>query len=297
MEISDIVVTFAPENHTICYGSKHFNTFILAPMLMPRPLPIWKWMLMLMTAFAILNVAYFQKDRLWMCGSIIVILAGAVIITASVIVLYHLWRRFVERRNANDLLRRSMFPPLLKGCLLGVVLYVLCIAISVAFGIYTVELTGASFLGPLRALVFCFMVGVSEEIIFRGIVFRYIDKRFNFWAALIISALFFGIAHCPRPWISISEIALGMGLLEAVLYKYSRTLWLPIGVHFAWDSMCGFFDKGRLSFYLDYEPPLEAIPCETGFAVGDWQGIEGATISIILHLLVTAWIIRRIKDI
>jgi len=287
LEISDIVFTFAAQTCPISP----------TPMQMPQPLPLWKWMLMLITAFAVLNTAYFQKDRMWLSDSTILILIGSVIITVGIIVLYHLWRRFVERRNANDLLLRGMLPSLLKGCLLGAVLYVLCTALTASLGLYRVETTGADFLGVWPAFFYCFMIGVCEEIIFRGIIFRYVDKRINFWFALIFSAVFFGIAHLPRPWISVFEIALGMGLLEAVLYRYSRTLWLPIGVHFAWDSLCCFFEGGYIPILLHFDAPLRAIPSDRGFAVGDWQGIESATISIILHLLVIMWFLRRIKDI
>jgi len=266
-------------------------------MKMPARLPFWKWMLMLMIAFAIMNVAYFQKVHIGFFDNTAFNLLVIAMVTLGIILLYRLWRSYVEKRNAHDLEGRGMLPPLLKGSVLGIALYALCTLGGTMIGLYKIERTGTSFLAPWPAFVYCFMVGVSEEIVFRGIIFRYIDKRYNFWIALIISALAFGLAHRPRPWVNIAEIAMGMGVLTAVLYKHSGTLWLPIGVHAAWDAMCAFFDGGMIQIQMDFEAPLRAIPVERGFAVGDWTGIEGAAVSVILHLVMVAWVIRKIKTI
>ena len=85
-------------------------------------------------------------------------------------------------------------------------------------------------------------VAVGEEIFCRGIIFRMIDERWNTRAALIVSALFFGFGHLSNDnatWWSSLAIAIEAGLLLAAAYKWSGTLWVPIGIHWAWNYVQG----------------------------------------------------------
>ena len=85
-------------------------------------------------------------------------------------------------------------------------------------------------------------VAVGEEMIFRGVIFRWIDERWNTWAALLISAFLFGWMHISNDnatWWSSLAIAIEAGLLIAAAYKWSGTLWVPIGLHWAWNYTQG----------------------------------------------------------
>ena len=69
-----------------------------------------------------------------------------------------------------------------------------------------------------------------------------IDERWNTRAALIVSALFFGFGHLSNDnatWWSSLAIAIEAGLLLAAAYKWSGTLWVPIGIHWAWNYVQG----------------------------------------------------------
>jgi hypothetical protein len=85
-------------------------------------------------------------------------------------------------------------------------------------------------------------VAVGEEIICRGVIFRLIDERWNTWVALLVSALLFGLMHISNDkatWWSSMTIAIEAGLLLAAAYKWSGTLWVPIGIHWAWNYVQG----------------------------------------------------------
>ena len=62
--------------------------------------------------------------------------------------------------------------------------------------------------------------------------------RFGLWGALGISALIFGFAHMINPsasiWSSVA-IAIEAGVLLGAAYKYTNSLWFPIGIHWAWN--------------------------------------------------------------
>jgi len=84
--------------------------------------------------------------------------------------------------------------------------------------------------------------GISEEIITRGVIFRVVEEGLGTWWALVISALFFGGAHIFNPgatlWSS-AAIAIEAGLLLAMIYHVTRSLWACIGLHAGWNIMQG----------------------------------------------------------
>ena len=94
----------------------------------------------------------------------------------------------------------------------------------------------------IESLFTFLVVAVGEEILFRGIVFRMIDERWGTVVALIVSALIFGFVHITNDnatvWSSIA-IAVEAGLLLGAAYKWSGTLWVPIGIHWAWNYFQG----------------------------------------------------------
>ena len=85
-------------------------------------------------------------------------------------------------------------------------------------------------------------VAVGEEMIFRGVVFRWLDERWNTWVALLVSALIFGWIHISNDnasWWSSLAISIEAGLLLGAAYKWSGSLWLPIGIHWTWNYTQG----------------------------------------------------------
>jgi membrane protease YdiL (CAAX protease family) len=60
--------------------------------------------------------------------------------------------------------------------------------------------------------------------------------------ALLVSAAVFGRVHAGNPgasWVSSLSIALESGVLLGLAYAATRSLWLPIGLHFGWNFTAG----------------------------------------------------------
>jgi len=99
-----------------------------------------------------------------------------------------------------------------------------------------VALAGASFF-----LLFG-VAAANEELVFRGYPFqRLIDVGGPVFAVIILSILF-GVVHLRNPfhtWISTLNTVL-VGVLLAICYLRTRALWLPLGIHFAWNFVQGF---------------------------------------------------------
>jgi membrane protease YdiL (CAAX protease family) len=91
------------------------------------------------------------------------------------------------------------------------------------------------------AFLFLF-VATFEEVLFRGVVFRLLEKGLGTWAALALSALLFGFLHFANPGattLSALALALEAGVLLAAAYVATRSLWVPIGLHTAWNFFEG----------------------------------------------------------
>ena len=81
---------------------------------------------------------------------------------------------------------------------------------------------------------------VVEELLLRGVMFRVIEQSLGSWVALVLSALFFGLLHAGNPnatWAAALGLSLQAGVLLAAAYMVSRSLWLPIGLHWGWNAV------------------------------------------------------------
>jgi membrane protease YdiL (CAAX protease family) len=94
----------------------------------------------------------------------------------------------------------------------------------------------------IRAVGLFLAVGIFEEVLFRGIIFRQLEQAIGTWLALVASALFFGLGHRGNPgatWVSGVAIAVEAGVLLAASYVATRSLWMPIGLHWSWNLFEG----------------------------------------------------------
>ena len=80
---------------------------------------------------------------------------------------------------------------------------------------------------------------VTEEFLFRGVLFRSVRDRYGFWPGAITSALLFGVIHyVPGPWpdalaLQITMVVTGLGL--AWVYEWRKTLLAPVVGHAAFN--------------------------------------------------------------
>ena len=203
----------------------------------------WKWLLLFILGFFLGGMA----DALALTGNeISQIRIGLPILTvvasAIVLILYAVFVRLLEKRWPTDLKLRKLIPHTLLGLFVGFVFMVLVVSCITASGHARVSLSDFSGKAQFSAIMTFLAVAVGEEIMSRGVIFRLIDERWNTWAALIVSALFFGFGHIGNDnatWWSSLAISIEAGLLLAAAYKWSGTLWVPIGIHWAWNYVQG----------------------------------------------------------
>jgi CAAX protease family protein len=82
----------------------------------------------------------------------------------------------------------------------------------------------------------------DEELIFRGYPFQRLVEVAGPLLAVVAFAALFGAAHLRNPfqsWISTLNTVC-VGVLLAICYLRTRALWLPLGIHFAWNFVQGY---------------------------------------------------------
>jgi len=153
----------------------------------------------------------------------------------------------VERFTSGKTLSEVGFAPkhagrdLVAGAAIGALLFSLVALELFAGGFYRILKVHPTSDLAVAALL---LIGgaVFEELLFRGVVFRLVEEWTGTWIALAVSAILFGLAHAANPGatpVSSIAIALEAGILLGAAYVLTRNLWLPIGLHFAWNFFEG----------------------------------------------------------
>jgi len=89
------------------------------------------------------------------------------------------------------------------------------------------------------ALFAAVVAPITEEFVFRGLIYRSIRDRFGVALGAVVSALLFGAIHyVPGPWpdalaLQITMVVTGIGL--AIVYERRKTLLSPIAGHAAFN--------------------------------------------------------------
>jgi len=159
--------------------------------------------------------------------------------SVAVIVAYKFLYRKIENREVTEISVKGIAKNLMLGTLIGVVLQSLTVlVIYLNNGFHVVAVNPVSFI--IIPFTVAFTVAIFEETLIRGIIFRIVEEKLGSYISLILSAIIFGALHLMNQessFISAACIAVEGGLLLGAAYIYSRNLWLPIAIHFAWNFM------------------------------------------------------------
>lgn len=164
------------------------------------------------------------------------LITGFVVAILSIVSYTYLFK-FYEKREITEFSKNGILKSLTIGVVLGVVLQSLTILVIYLKGGYSIiSINPILFLVP--PLTMAFTSAIFEETLMRGIIFRITEEKLGSCFALIISAVLFGALHLANPSSSLTAaigLAIQAGLLLASAYIYSRNLWFPIAIHFAWN--------------------------------------------------------------
>lgn len=151
---------------------------------------------------------------------------------------------------------------------------------------------GIAALWILIYLAAFFIQGGTEEVIFRGYIFRNLGLWKGLWAALPGSSIIFGVVHMFNPggavWMPVGNVVLVGLLLALIRVRYS--LWVAVGFHAIWNLLLalsgipvsGLRAEGVATFSLN-GPVLWT---------GGQFGPEASVLTTIVLVLGILWLLR-----
>lgn len=286
------------KKYYLCIGAS-FNDYPMRKYTAAARMPLWKWLLCLLAGLVVFLLLYgfvqFAGSLPAQPAAQAAVYAGAALLA---LLLYAAWTNITERRPVTELALDRAGGDLGLGLLTGVGYFAAVVGLIALAGCYRIAETHFAAVPLLVFFLYFFCVAVFEEILFRGILFRLIDDRWNTGAALVVSALLFGAMHLPNPgatlW-SAAAIAIEAGLLLGAAYKCSGTLWLPIGIHWAWN----FVQGNILGFPVSGTPIpdklFSAIISGPEWITGGRFGAEASVPAVAVGLLLAIILLLRCK--
>lgn len=145
---------------------------------------------------------------------------------------------------------------ILSGFAIVLIMYILLYLSMNLFGIVKFKGYGFSNQSPLYmggtvllVLITTAFPGFCEEVVFRGVIQKYLMKKYSTTVAIIVSSLCFSILHVGRysDLMSLFTIVI-IGITLGYIFAKTKSLYLSIGIHFAWDFFGSIIGVGKSMF-------------------------------------------------
>ena len=223
-------------------------------------------------------------------------LIKGIIASSFVIATYIYFYRKYEKREIEEFSGKGLLKYTVLGVLIGTTLQGLTILVIYFWGDFRI-ISVNSFSSIITPFAIAFSVAVFEEILLRGIIFRIVEEKLGSYFSLAISAIIFGAAHLLNPDSSvISSVCIGIvGFMFGAAYIYSRSLWLPIAIHFSWNfvqsGIFGAITSGNEKTSSLFNVKISGDELITGGAFGPEGTIQATLfwllVSIIFMIVIT----------
>ncbi len=211
----------------------------------------------------------------------------------AVFLVYKLAIRFLGANRKDDLPLKGALTDTVLGIGAGAAIFTVVVGFAAVFGAYRILGWGGTEDLVEIVMVTGVAAGFIEEVITRGIIFRWLEELAGSWMALAISSLFFGFMHMGNDnatfWSSIA-ISIEAGILLGGAYMLTRNLWLAIGLHAGWNVTQGFI----------WGVPVSGNPfvgmVESGLYGPDWLsggafGLEASVIALVVATSAGVWMV------
>lgn len=202
--------------------------------------------------------------------------------------------------------RRRWVGGLVAGSAVGFCMIGLLVAGLLAFGFGRLEPPTAGLAVALRSglawAVAALLVGLFEEITFRGYLFAILRERHGIWIGTLVVTLLFMLAHAHN--LGENPIGLFTAGAASVLFCLAifRTgaLWWAIGCHAAWDWAESYFYGSADSGMHSAGSLFTLLPQGNVYLSGGTAGPEGSLLCVVVLIIVILalpLLIRRRPDV
>lgn len=207
---------------------------------------------------------------------------------------YWAYTHWYEKREASELRLRPI--RLILGGASGTVLVAIPIAVLFALGAYELVLFRSASPALWGVAVLIWIAATLEEIIYRCLLFRVLERAWGTWVALAVQSVVFALVHLENVEhggageIATMLVSVTMlGLLWAGVFILTRNLWVVAANHAAWNFTI-LLSGVPLSGIEDWR---DLAPLETRYAGPDWLtgGMFGPESSLLVIISVTVAVV------
>jgi membrane protease YdiL (CAAX protease family) len=212
------------------------------------------------------------------------------------------WLEGLPWRALGLSLHTGWWRDLIVGSLLGIASLALAALIATAGGGLSFTISGsAALLQVVQTLVFSaalfILAALAEEALFRGYPLQTLTRANLAWLAVLLTSVPFAAVHLRNPNVAAGftfvNTALA-GVWLAVAYLRTRSLWFPLGIHWAWNWALGSLFGLPVSGITDLAPHplLHGTDLGPAWLTGGSYGIEGGLACTITLVVSTIFIWR-----
>lgn len=224
-------------------------------------------------------------------------LAGLALSVAVVVLAWKAAQRWLEHRADTEFALRGSVPELALGLLIGAALFSgMALLVAMLGGLHVSGWRGTAALDTLRpALAMGISSALLEETLFRGIVFRHTEAMVGTWGALALTSLFFGAAHLANPGATpFAALAITMeaGILLGAAFMLTRRLWLPMGIHGAWNFTQGWVFAAPVSGNQAVPGLLVTTRSGPEWLTGGAFGLEASVVAMVVATVAGVVLLR-----
>ncbi|MBV8657695.1 MAG: CPBP family intramembrane metalloprotease [Burkholderiales bacterium] len=205
---------------------------------------------------------------------------------------YRWFTQTVEKRSPTELARQGALRELGLGLLMGLGLICAVTLALRAVGLVHFEVGDAT--NWPRLFGEMTLAAAMEEVVFRGVLFRILANWLGARAAIVISALLFGVAHLNGDGFTVTAF-IGLVLASVMLtaaYMRRGRLWLPIGLHFGWNFTCtalfGYTTSGHAA-----QGYLHTTLTGPDWLSGGAFGVEASVVTLLATVIVSVILLVR----
>lgn len=180
-----------------------------------------------------------------------------------------------------------------RGALLAVLLMSAIVGVVAMLGGYRIAGWGGSTSWPMLLFGAGLQAAFVEEIIARGIVFRFLEEFGGSWFALAASSALFGFGHAANPNASVFTslaIAVEAGVMLGGAYMLTRNLWLAVGLHFGWNVAQGYLWDVPVSG-IAVDGMVESRRAGAELISGGAFGVEASLVALVLATALGVWFV------
>lgn len=226
---------------------------------------------------------------------------NSLVLTVGVLVASAVMMRVIERRPLAALglpLGQETGRGLLVGAAIGGVYMIVVIVAQTLIGWLRPAPDAGTLIDwfeTVGGLVLFFLVAAAaEELLLRGYAFQVLVEGMGMAVAVLVTSTLFALGHLWNPNIdAIALVNIGLaGVILAGAYLRTRSLWVAIGLHWAWNwVMAAVFDLPVSGIRFDV-PGYDTMELGPDMFTGGVFGPEAGLVVTLLALPLIVWIYR-----